>query len=215
MVVAILKDLLLVLVVATAAIVFFWVVVLRIVSRFVSHPCPAAASFIVYNPIRRHYMRPVLDRVGIRPGERVLELGPGPGLFTIDAAERLGLSGKLIAVDIQPEMIAKVQELMKENQVTNVETRVASGYELPLPDNSIDRAFLVTVLPEIADKEKALRELFRILRPGGIFSDTEEFLDPDYPRAKSVISHAEKVGFELVERFGSFWLYTLNFRKPG
>ncbi len=112
-------------------------------------------------------------------------------------------------------MINKIEKLIKENQVTNVETKVASAHELPIEDNSIDRTFLVTVLPEIPDREKALKELFRVLKPGGIFSDTEEFLDPDYPLAKNVISQAEKVGFKLGERLGNFWLYTLNFRKPG
>lgn len=213
MVLSILESLFIIFIIVTAAILFFWIVILKIVAKFVKAPCPASASFIVRNPIRRYYMRPILDRVGIQPGEKVLELGPGPGLFTIDAAKRLGTTGKLIAVDIQPEMINRLEKLIKENQVTNVETKVASAYELPLRDNSIDRAFLITVFPEIANEEKVLRELFRVLKPGGIFSDTEEFLDPDYPLAKSVISQVEKVGFRLEERFGSFWLYTLNFKK--
>ncbi len=215
MVSAILENLLLILVVAIACILFFWLVILRIIAKFKSAPCPASLSFFVTNSIRRYYTQSVLDRVGIQPGEKVLELGPGPGLFTIDASKRLGASGKLIAIDIQPEMINKIEKLINENQVTNVETKVASAHELPIEDNSIDRTFLVTVLPEIPDREKALKELFRVLKPGGIFSDTEEFLDPDYPLAKNVISQAEKVGFKLGERLGNFWLYTLNFRKPG
>lgn len=215
MVSAILENLLLILVVAIACILFLWLVILRIIAKFRNVPCPASLSFFVTNSIRRYYTQSVLDRVGIQPGEKVLELGPGPGLFTIDASKRLGASGKLIAVDIQPEMINKIEKLIKENQVTNVETKVASAHELPIEDNSIDRTFLVTVLPEIPDREKALKELFRVLKPGGIFSDTEEFLDPDYPLAKNVISQAEKVGFKLGERLGNFWLYTLNFRKPG
>ncbi len=76
------------------------------------------------NPIRRRYMGKVLDRVGIRPGERVLELGPGPGAFTVEAARRTGPGGTLVAVDIQPKMIAAVEKRVAEAGLTNVETHV-------------------------------------------------------------------------------------------
>jgi ubiquinone/menaquinone biosynthesis C-methylase UbiE len=198
-------------------VVFFWLFGLKLIIKFMkkeSAPCPASLSWLVDLPIRRRYMRPVLDRVGSRPGETVLELGPGPGAFTIDAARRLGPEGKLIAVDIQPEMIAQVEERVRLARLTNVETHVASAYELPLEDDSVDRAFLVTVLPEIPDPVRGLREVYRVLKPGGVFSTTEEFLDPDYPRRRTTIDWAEAAGFEVAERYGSWLLYTLNFRKP-
>jgi ubiquinone/menaquinone biosynthesis C-methylase UbiE len=164
-------------------------------------------------PLRRRYMRPVLDRVGLRPGETVLELGPGPGAFTVEAARRLGPEGKLIAVDIQPEMIAQVKARVRQAGLINVETHVASAYELPIEDASVDRAFLVTVLPEIPDPVRGLREVYRVLKPGGVFSTTEEFLDPDYPRRQTTVAWAEAAGFEPGERFGNWMVYTLNFRK--
>jgi ubiquinone/menaquinone biosynthesis C-methylase UbiE len=164
-------------------------------------------------PVRRRDMRPVLDRLGIRPGETVLELGPGPGAFTIDAARRLGPEGRLIAVDIQPAMIEQVERRVREAGLTNVETHVASAYELPIEDEGVDRAFLVTVLPEIPDPVRGLREVRRVLKPGGILSSTEEFLDPDYPRRTTTIAWAEAAGFELTESHGAWLLYTLNFRK--
>jgi SAM-dependent methyltransferase len=186
----------------------------RLAARFgQSAPCPYALAWLVNNPIRRRYMRPVLDRVGIQPGERVLELGPGPGTFTVEAAKRTEPDGTLVAVDIQPNMIAAVERKVQEADLTNVETHVASAYELPLDDGSIDRAFLVTVLPEIPDRQRALVELRRVLKPGGVLSITEEFLDSDYPLARATIRWAEKAGFELAERHGNWWVYTLNFRK--
>lgn len=198
--------------------VFFWLFPLKLLSRLASHwgrsaPCPASFSLIVDNPLRRRYMRPVLDRVGVQPGERVLEVGPGPGLFTLDAARRLGEGGRLVAVDIQPAMVAQVQQRVREAGLDNVEAHVASACALPLPDHSVDRAFLVTVLPEIPDQDGALAELHRVLRPGGRLSITEEFLDPDYPFAWETIRRVERAGFALEERFGNAWLYTLNFRK--
>jgi len=158
---------------------FFWMFVLKLATRFgKATPCPYALAWLLDNPIRRRYVGRVLDRVDIRPGERVLELGPGPGAFTIEAARRTEPGGTLVAVDIQPQMIAAVERKVREAGLTNVETHVASAYELPLDDESTDRAFLVTVLPEILDRQRALAELRRVLKPGGLLSITEEFPDP-------------------------------------
>ena len=194
---------------------FFWLVVLRIVAKFHGgEPCPFALAWIVDNPLRRRYMGKVLDHIGIQPGERVLELGPGPGTFTMQAARRAEPGGTLVAVDIQPQMIAAAEKKTREAGLTNVETHVASAYDLSLKDGSVDRAFLVTVLPEIPDRHRALLELHRVLKPGGILSITEEFLDPDYPLARTVVRWAREVGFELAERHGNWFVYALNFRKP-
>jgi ubiquinone/menaquinone biosynthesis C-methylase UbiE len=163
--------------------------------------------------MRRSYMGHVLDRVGIQPGECVLELGPGPGAFTVEASKRLGPQGRLVAVDIQPRMIELVARRAREHGLTNVEARVASAYEMPLDDASVDRAFLVTVLPEIPDHTRALRELHRVLKPGGLLSVTEEFSDPDYRFAFETIRCVEAAGFRLEARFGNLWVYTVNFRK--
>ena len=199
-------------------VVFFWLFPLKLLSRLAarfghSAPCPASLDWLVDNPVRRYYMRPVLDRVGIRPGEHVLELGPGPGIFTVEAVRRLGPEGRLVAVDIQPEMIAQVEKRVREAGLANVETHVSDAYHLPLEDESLDRAFLVTVLPEISDRQRALAELRRVLKPDGVLSITEEFLDPDYPLARTTIRWAAEAGFELAERYGNWWVYTLNFRK--
>jgi arsenite methyltransferase len=198
--------------------VFFWLVPLKIIARIAtrlgySSPCPASLAGLVDNPIRQRYMRPVFDRVGIQAGECVLELGPGPGSFTVEAARRVGPEGRLIAVDIQPKMIALLERRLRQAGVTHVETHVASAYELPVTDASLDRAFLVTVLPEIPDTRRALAELHRTLKPGGVLSITEEFLDPDYPLAFETIRQVEAAGFRLIERHGNFWLYTLNFAR--
>jgi ubiquinone/menaquinone biosynthesis C-methylase UbiE len=210
--------LLLILLGIISGLVFFWLFPLKLISRLAarfghSAPCPASFSWLVNNPIRRRYMRPILDRVGIRPGERVLELGPGPGAFTVDVARRVGPGGQIVAVDIQPEMIAQVKARVQRAGLTNVEAHVASAYDLPLGDDSVDCAFLVTVLPEIPDRGRALAELHRVIRPGGWLSITEEFFDPDYLFVCETIRLVEAAGFRLERRFGNFWIYTLNFRK--
>ncbi|MEJ2732864.1 MAG: methyltransferase domain-containing protein [Anaerolineae bacterium] len=198
--------------------IFFWLFPLKLISRLAarlghSSPCPASLSWLVDNPVRRRYMGPVLERIGIRRGERVLELGPGPGAFTVGAARHAGPSGRLIAVDIQPQMIAQVEQRVQAEGLTNVETYIASAHHLPLDDESVDRAFLITVLPEIPDRARALAELHRVLRPEGVLSITEEFYDPDYLFPLETIRLVEGAGFHLVERLGGLFVYTANFRR--
>lgn len=203
---------------AVAGVVLFWLFPLKLVSRLAarsghSSPCPSSLSWLVDNPLRRRYMRPVLDRTGIRPGERVLELGPGPGAFTVDAALRTGPDGRLFAMDIQPKMIVQVERRVRQAGLTNIETHVGSAHHLPLQDGCVDRAFLITVLPEIPDRRLALAELHRVLRPGGALSVTEEFSDPDYLFLSETIRLVEAAGFRFEERYGNPWVYTANFRK--
>ncbi|MBI4830682.1 MAG: methyltransferase domain-containing protein [Candidatus Lindowbacteria bacterium] len=197
---------------------FFVLVALKVVVRISakmgkSAPCPPGLNWILDNPYRRRYAPLILERAGIIPGERVLELGTGPGLFTVRAARLLGPKGQLVSVDIQPKMIAVVEKNVREAGLTNVKTHVASAYELPLNDESMDRAFLITVLAEIPDRNRVLKELRRVIRPNGILSITEEFPDPDYPFAFETIRQVEPNGFKLHSRFGNVWNYTLNFRK--
>ena len=193
---------------------FFWLALVRFwFKKRGGAPCPYALAWMTDNSIRRRYMVHVLDRVGIEPGERVLELGPGPGAFTVEAARRTEPGGQLVAVDIQPKTIAAVERRVRKAGQANVETHVASAYQLPLEDDSVDRAFLVTVLPEIPDIQRALLELRRVLKPDGVLSITEEFLDPDYPLVRTATRWAQEAGFELAECHGNWFLYTLNFRK--
>ena len=200
------------------AFILLFEVGLKIIARIAharghSAACPPSFSWYFESDFRKGLMRPVLDRLGILPGDRVLELGPGPGAFSVDAARRAGSEGRLTVVDIQPAMIVKVEARLRAAIITNAETRVAGAYELPLADSSIDRAFIVTVLGEIADQRRALLELHRVLRPGGVLSITEEFSDPDYPFPGETIRKAEAAGFRLCARFGNFLIYTLNFEK--
>lgn len=202
---------------AAAALLFVWFFLLKIVSRIAarmgwSAPCPASVSWIVDNPLRRRVMRPVLSWVDIQPGERVLELGPGPGAFTVAAARQTGPQGQLSAVDIQPRMIEQVQHRVRAAGLTNVETHVADACQLPFSDHGIDRAFLISVLPEIPDPARVLAELHRVLRPEGTLSITAEFADPDYLFANETVRLCEQAGFTLAARHGNWWRYTLNFK---
>ncbi|NBD35533.1 MAG: methyltransferase domain-containing protein, partial [Chloroflexi bacterium] len=98
--------------IALGGLLFFWLVLLKLILQLKKgrgEPCPSSWSWLVDNPLRRWDVRNALSNAGLRSGETVLELGPGPGAFTIDAAQRVGPEGKVIAVDIQPEMITQVE----------------------------------------------------------------------------------------------------------
>ncbi|MFQ6086227.1 MAG: class I SAM-dependent methyltransferase, partial [Candidatus Bathyarchaeia archaeon] len=90
---------------------------------------------------------------------------------------------------------------------------VAGAYDLPILSRSADRVFMVTVLAEIPDPPRALREFARILRSDGSLSTSEFFLDPDFPLRRTVTRWCHEAGFKEISRYGSFLDYTLNFRQ--
>lgn len=208
----------------TALILLFLVlqIVVRLVRKIYRFPIPAAMIRLLDNSLRRRFFSAgkTLDLVGIRPGLvrlgagpdlQVLELGPGSGFFTLEAARRIGPAGKLYSVDIEPQAIAILKR--KVQNFTNVEARVGDAYELDFPDESLDLAFLVAVLGEIPDPVRALREIHRVLKADGVLSITEMLPDPDYPLRRTVVRWCREAGFELAEKGGNFFYYTLNFRK--
>jgi len=189
--------------------------VVRLVRRYWHSPVPPIVAYFLNSPLRRKMQPPekVVGWMDIRPGLQVLELGPGPGTFTFEAAKLAGPEGQVYAVDIQPQMIAKLEAEIKRRGVSNVSPKVASAYELPLPDQSVDRAFMITVLCEIPDRQRALGEIKRVLQPDGLLAVGEALFDPDYPRRRTVIAWCRQAGFELVGNHGSWLHYLLVFRQ--
>jgi ubiquinone/menaquinone biosynthesis C-methylase UbiE len=111
-------------------------------------------------------------------------------------------------------MLELLQHRLEAESIINLRTLEAGLGEGALPRDAFDRVLLAFVLGEVRDREAAGRELYAALKPGGILSVTEGFGDPDYRRPSSVRREVEPAGFELVERYGGFPVYTLNFRRP-
>lgn len=197
------------------AFLFLWFVVFRIARKTRPAPIPRRLALILDNRWRRFLLRPakMLDKVGIAKGMSVLELGPGPGFFTIEAAQRVGDAGKLCSLDIEPTMIAKVKEKVSKETVGNVALMVGNGEYLPFKDGNFDLAYLVSVLGEVPDKDRTLQELYRVLRLGGVLSISESLPDPDYTLRRTTIAQARKAGFEPFQEFGNFFIYVVNFRR--
>jgi ubiquinone/menaquinone biosynthesis C-methylase UbiE len=149
--------------------------------------------------------------MGVEEGMQVLEIGPGPGTFTFAAARSVGDRGRVHAVDIQESIIARLNEKVDRQGIANVSARQASAYELPFPDQFFDRIFMITVLGEIPDKQRALSEFKRVMKNDGLLAIGEFLPDPDYPMRKTVIAWCEGSGFHLSEQFGNLLHYLLLF----
>ena len=190
-------------------------VVVRIIRRFAHFPIPASIACFIDNPVRRRMQPPgkVVDWVGIKDGMCVLEIGPGPGTFTIEASKRVGENGKVFAIDIQPSAISKLNSRLQRAKIENVTARVASASELPFSNNTFYRVFMIAVLAEIPDRKKALLEIKRVLRDDGLLAIGEILLDPDYPRRRTVTDWCRDAGFELVHGYGGLLHYLLTFKK--
>src|SRR4051794_15141026 len=106
----------------------------------------------------------------LKPGETVLDLGSGGGIDVLLSARRVSPGGKAYGLDMTDEMLALARENQKKSGVENVEFLKGEIENIPLPDNSVDVIISNCVINLSADKDRVLRESFRVLKPGGRFA---------------------------------------------
>jgi ubiquinone/menaquinone biosynthesis C-methylase UbiE len=175
--------------------------------------CPYSQRFWVEAPHPGITRKRLLEILAPQPGQRVLEVGPGTGYYSLDVAERLD-GGTLEVFDIQQEMLDHVVRTAGERGASNIVPRLGDARSLPYEDSSFDAAFLVTVLGEIPDQEAALRELARVLRPGGRLVVGELFGDPHMVTLGKLRKRVEEAGFSFERRLGTRLAYFARFMAP-
>jgi SAM-dependent methyltransferase len=189
--------------------------VLRQTRRASDVPYPHWAAVLLNNPIRRFFGRPgtVIDRLDLNPADRVLEVGPGPGYFSVEIARRLP-EGRLELFDLQPQMLDKARRALDGAGLQNVgfHSGDASG-EFPFPDGYFDVASLSAVLGEVPAKPACIRSLERVLRPGGLLVFVEAFPDPDRLSVATLRGLAEPEGFAFQSWAGTSWRDVVRFRR--
>jgi ubiquinone/menaquinone biosynthesis C-methylase UbiE len=178
-------------------------------------PFPYQAAFLIDNPIRRTLLKParMVDKLGLTGSEHVLELGPGPGFFSVEIARRL-TEGRLELFDIQPEMLEKARHRLEQAGVTGVGFTVGQASDgLLFLDNTFDVAFLAAVIGEVPDKRACLRSLGQVLKPGGRLVFVEMFPDPDRLSVRELRELVEPEHFEFVEATENRWETVARFRR--
>jgi SAM-dependent methyltransferase len=179
------------------------------------HPsaCPYATRFFVQGPHPGIPRARLLEALAPQPGERILEIGPGTGYYSLDVAARIG-DGSLAIFDVQQDFLDHTVRAGGERGLANIEPTLGDARRLPYADESFDGAYLVTVLGEIPDQDAALRELHRVLKPSGRLVVGETFVgDPHVVRLGGMRERAERAGLRFEQRLGSPLGFFARFRK--
>jgi len=176
---------------------------------------PASQAATLLHPARRRIQDPrrMVAAFGVRDGERVLELGPGPGYFTAEAAAAAGPGGRVVAVDVQPAMLRELLRRLPVEARPRVRALAGDAARLPLASGAIDRAYLVAVLGEVPDAGGAIAEIARVLRPGGVVAFGETLTDPDYVREGELRRLCARAGLRFLDRQRHLLGYTMRFTR--
>ena len=170
------------------------------VTKLNSHVCPHQIAFILDNWIRRLIQPPgKIVAPYIQEGSTVIDMGCGPGYFTIDMAKMVGPGGRVIAVDIQVKMLERVR---KKAQKHRLEERIvyhtAESDHIGL-NQTADFILAYYMIHEIPDKTKTLGELKNLLKDGGKMLVVEPKMHVSQTAFEKMIQIAESVGLKAVE----------------
>ncbi len=149
----------------------------------------------------------------LKPGDVVLDLGSGAGFDCFLAARQVGETGRVIGVDMTPEMLVRARENARKMETTNVEFRLGEIEHLPVADNSVDVIISNCVINLAPDKRRVFKDAFRVLKPGGriAISDVVAIAEmPEPMREQAAFLTGCIAGAELIDRVRDI-LYELGF----
>jgi len=169
--------------------------------------CPYGQRFWVEAP------HPIITRARLRavlrpePGERLLEIGVGTGYYSLDLAEWAGPEGTVELFDLQQKFLDHVMRAAGERGLSNLVPTQGDATALPYEDDSVDAVVLTAVLGEIPDTAAALREIRRVLKPGGRLVVGELFGDPHFTTLASLKRQGATADLAYQEHSGNWFGY--------
>ena len=162
----------------------------------------------------------LLKALNLKPGQTAADIGCGNGFYTLRMAEIVGRSGRVLAVDIQPEMLQLLRGRAAEAGIANIDPILGEPGEPKLPPSAVDLILLVDVYHEFSYPERMLQSMHESLKPGGRVAIAEYRLeDPDVPikllhkmSKKQVVEEFGANGFKLVEEYDELpWQHLMFF----
>jgi ubiquinone/menaquinone biosynthesis C-methylase UbiE len=193
--------------------------------REIAHVMTYEAADWLFRNTREAEEQPeqMLDALKIKPGQTVADIGAGAGYTSLRLSKRVGPDGKVLATDVQPQMLTMLVENAKAAGVKNIQPIRSTQTETRLPDGAVDLALMVDVYHEASDPEALLQGLKKALKPGGRLVFVEfRGEDPDVPirpehkmTLAQVKKEVEPQGFRFKESLEFLpWQHIIIFEKP-
>ena len=169
-----------------------------------NHICPWWLGYLIASPLRRLWDDPEKVIVPyVHDGMMVLEPGPGMGFFTIDLAKRVGVSGKVVAVDVQPRMIQSLKRrLQKRGLLDRVDARVATPESLGLDDlaGKVDFTLAFAMVHEMPDSSGFFAQVSQVSKPGAQLLLAEPLGHVSTEKFERELQEAAEAGFAVRNR---------------
>jgi len=161
---------------------------------------PHQLAFLLRAPQRELVFsrRRLVEALRLRPSSVALEVGPGPGFFSLAVARAIP-RGRLELLDVQVPMLRNARRRIRRTGLSNVRFTCGSATRLPYRADSFDRVFLVAVLGEAPSPAECMSEIARVLRPGGLLAICELPGDPDAVPRETVTALATRLGFRAID----------------
>lgn len=186
-----------------------------IVKRFAKKGVfPHQFAFTLLIPLRNIFFSPkkLVQRLALQENFQVLEVGPGPGYFSVEVARSIP-RGSITLADVQPEMLELAKKRLARKRIGNVTYHLCNGVDFPFASDQFDVIYMVTVLGEIENQAQYVQEFYRMLRPKGILSISEQAGDPDKMSVGEIKDLVQPYGLVFDKFYGSKNNFTINFRK--
>lgn len=162
-----------------------------------------------------------LRKIGLKPGDWVLDFGCSSGYYSIPAAQVVGEKGGVYALDKENDKLSQLREKAEEKGLSNIETYITDGeLKVDLPDQSVNVILAYDVLHYLDRREKLLAEFDRVLKKEGLLSVYPKHHKDDYPLSnfarlslEEIIKEIERGGFSLREKFFERLIHDENFNR--